>query len=94
MCGLVKRDWLEDVDIGFALCARYEGRGYALEAAQAVLNYAHDSHALQGVLAITTGGNDRSMRLLGKIVMAYEKTIKVSGDDSILELYSIGLVDR
>ena len=91
MCGLVKRDWLDDADIGFAMCAYYEGRGYATEAARAVLDYAHDKHAIRKILAITTGDNDRSIRLLEKIGMTYEKKITSPGDGGLLELYSIEL---
>lgn len=94
MCGLVKRDWLDDVDIGFAMFSCYEGHGYATEAAQAVLNHAHDTHGLWRILGITTGDNNRSIRLLNKIGMKYEKSIKDPGDESILELYSIESGDR
>jgi hypothetical protein len=30
-CGLIKRDELEDVDIGFAFLPQYRGRGFAFE---------------------------------------------------------------
>ena len=32
MCGLIKRDALDDVDMGFAFLPAYRGQGYALEA--------------------------------------------------------------
>ena len=37
ICGLIKRETLEDVDIGFAFLPAFWGRGYAFEAAAAVL---------------------------------------------------------
>ena len=37
ICGLLKRETLNDVDIGFALLARYEGQGLMYEAAAAML---------------------------------------------------------
>ena len=40
MCGLLKRDWLADVDIGFALLPRFWAKGYAFEAASSVLAHA------------------------------------------------------
>src|SRR5688572_6108430 len=40
MCGLIKRDMLEDVDIGFAFLPAYEGKGYGFESSSAVLNFA------------------------------------------------------
>ena len=37
MCGLIKREGLDDVDIGFAYLPQFCGRGYATEAAAATL---------------------------------------------------------
>ena len=37
MCGLIKRDALEDVDIGFAFLPVYWGKGNAYESALAVM---------------------------------------------------------
>jgi RimJ/RimL family protein N-acetyltransferase len=37
MCGLIKRESLPDVDIGFAFLPAFWSRGYALEAATAVM---------------------------------------------------------
>ena len=39
MCGLLKRDTLDDVDVGFAYLPQFGGQGYATEAARATLNY-------------------------------------------------------
>jgi len=64
MCGIVKRESLEDVDLGFALLGRFEGRGYAREAAAATLEHASRDHDLRRMAAITTPGNERSIRLL------------------------------
>ena len=35
ICGLLKRDTLPDVDLGYALLQRFWGKGYAREAAAA-----------------------------------------------------------
>jgi RimJ/RimL family protein N-acetyltransferase len=67
MCGIVKREGLEDVDLGFALLGRFEGRGYAREAATATLEHANCAHNLQRMAAITTPSNERSIRLLQSI---------------------------
>src|SRR5687767_5877330 len=72
MCGLIKRDTLDDVDLGFALLARFEGRGYAREAAKATLTYARDQLGLRRVVAITTPDNERSGILLERAGMSYE----------------------
>ncbi|HSN18129.1 MAG TPA: GNAT family N-acetyltransferase [Gammaproteobacteria bacterium] len=63
MCGLLKRDSLEYVDLGFALLARHQGRGYAREAAAASLAQAR-ALGMEHVAAITNPDNARSISLL------------------------------
>ncbi|HVF30896.1 MAG TPA: GNAT family N-acetyltransferase [Pyrinomonadaceae bacterium] len=89
MCGLIKRETLEDADIGFALLSRFEGNGYAREAAKATLEYAHVDLGLPRVVAITTEDNERSARLLEGIGLRYEETISMRGDPEMLRLYGI-----
>jgi RimJ/RimL family protein N-acetyltransferase len=89
MCGLIKRDTLEDVDIGFALLSRFEGSGYAREAADATLTYARDQLGLRRVVAITTQDNDRSGSLLERIGMHFKEPIVQGGET--LRLFSIEL---
>ena len=87
MCGLIKRDTLDDVDIGFALLSRYEGQGFAREAAKATLDYASATLGLPRVVAITTDDNDPSGRLLERIGMRYERQIEQG--EQTLRLYAI-----
>jgi len=94
MCGLIKRDGLDDIDIGFALLAEYEGKGYATEAAKATLEHAHKIHALERIVAITIEDNVRSIRLLEQIGMGFEKTIRLPGDDNVLKLYAVEFIDQ
>ncbi len=42
ICGLLKRDALDDVDVGFAFVPESWSKGYAFESASAVLAYAHE----------------------------------------------------
>ncbi len=74
ICGLLKRDTLPDVDIGFAFLPDFRGRGYALEAARATLAWAQDGLGLARVIAITAPDNFRSRALLEKIGLRYERT--------------------
>lgn len=87
MCGLIKRDTLDDVDIGYGLLSAYEGKGYTIEAAQAVMDYAKKIVLLKRVVAITTTDNKKSISLLEKIGMRYEKLVKAPNDDAQLMLY-------
>jgi RimJ/RimL family protein N-acetyltransferase len=67
ICGLLKRDALDAPDIGFAFLRAYERRGYAFEAAAAVLADARARLGIARVLAITALDNERSMHLLRKL---------------------------
>jgi [ribosomal protein S5]-alanine N-acetyltransferase len=87
MCGLIKRDTLDDVDIGYGLLSGYEGKGYTLEAAKAIMTYAKQEMKLKRVVAITTTDNKKSISLLEKIGMRYEKMVKAPNDDGQLMLY-------
>ena len=69
ICGLVKRDGLEDADVGYAFLERAWGQGYAREAAAATLAHARDAIGLDKVVAITTPGNAGSIAVLLKIGM-------------------------
>jgi RimJ/RimL family protein N-acetyltransferase len=75
MCGLIQRDTLDNVDIGFAFLSKYQNKGYGYESASATLKYGHDQLALKRILAITSLDNHASSMLLEKIGMNYEGTI-------------------
>lgn len=89
MCGLIKRDGLDDVDIGFAVLSRFEGQGLAREAAAATLAYSRDTLELMRVVAITSIDNERSARLLERLGMRFEQMVRLSEDAEQLRLYSI-----
>lgn len=89
LCGLIKRDTLEDVDIGFAFLPKHWNQGYAFESAAAVLEYAHAVLGLKRVVAITTQDNTSSGKLLVKIGMRLEKMVVLAGDKEELKLYAI-----
>jgi len=73
MCGLLKREELPDPDIGFAFLPDFWNRGYAFEAAAAVLNYARQRLKLDRVLAIVNPDNDASIKLLQKLGFKFER---------------------
>jgi RimJ/RimL family protein N-acetyltransferase len=80
MCGLIKRDTLEDVDIGYAFLAAFRGHGYAREAAGAVLEYGRIHFDLRRIVATTNPDNAASRKVLEQIGLGFEKLIpSVSG---------------
>jgi len=90
-CGLVKREQLDNVDIGFAMLPNYEGKGFGYESCIAVLKLAKEQFKLNKVLAITLPTNNNSIKLLEKIGLSYEKRIKPFEDDEELLLFAKNL---
>ena len=87
MCGLLKRDALEDVDIGYAFVPEFWSKGYALEAASAVMLYASKPLGLKRVVAITDPDNQSSIRLLEKIGFGFERMIRLTEDAPEIKLF-------
>ena len=88
ICGLVKREALEDVDIGFAFLPQYWLKGYAFESASAVLAHARDTLGLKRIVGIATPDNQGSICVLEKIGLRFEKMVKLSGEDIALKLFA------
>lgn len=88
ICGLLRRDVLEDVDIGYALLPEFWSRGYALESASAVISYAREKLGSKRVLAVVNPDNQSSIRLLGKMGFQYERMVRLSDDAPEIKLFS------
>lgn len=80
VCGFVRREGLPDTDIGFALLPQFERKGYAFEAARAIMEYGRDALGLKRVLAITSVDNESSGKLLGKLGFKYDGLITLPRD--------------
>jgi RimJ/RimL family protein N-acetyltransferase len=91
MCGLLKRDTLPDVDIGYALLSDHVGQGYALEAARACVELARNRFNLPRLIAITTAENARSGRLLIRLGMQFERIVLHGDPAEQLCLYGMAL---
>ncbi|WP_343110359.1 GNAT family N-acetyltransferase [Mucilaginibacter sp.] len=90
MCGLFKRDYLDQPDLGFAFLPGYEGRGLAYEACIASLSYIKSNYTFDKLYAITTDDNVRSRRLLERCGFLNSGTI-ISTEGEGLLLYNIQL---
>ena len=89
MCGLIKRDYLDHVDIGFAFLPDYTGMGYAYEVAKRTIQYAINELQKENILAITLPENSSSIKLLEKIGFKYDKNFITEDTREELSLYSI-----
>lgn len=87
MCGLVKRDNLPGVDLGYALLPEYAGQGYAIEAAKACVQAAHAQFLLPMILAIVNQKNIRSRQLLAKLDFNFQQLIALYDNEPELCLY-------
>jgi RimJ/RimL family protein N-acetyltransferase len=87
ICGLLKRDSLDDVDVGFAFLERYWGKGFASESAAAVMEYGRNVLRIKRIVAITSPDNEGSIRVLSKLGLRFEKMIRMPGSDEDTRLF-------
>ncbi|HWS52810.1 MAG TPA: GNAT family N-acetyltransferase [Pyrinomonadaceae bacterium] len=88
ICGLIKRETLEDVDLGFAFVPKFWGQGLARESAAAVLEYARGPLGLKRVAAVTAVDNHASIRLLEKLGFRFERMVRLSEGDEEIKLFA------
>ena len=92
MCGLIKRDYLEHPDIGFALLPDFEGQGFAFEASKATLDYAKNKLKIPTITAITVPENMRSINLLTRLGLKEAGNLIHPGTEELLLVFSIDLL--
>lgn len=92
LCGLLKRDVLADVDVGYALLPEFWGRGYALEAVNATLAHAASKFGLDRVVAVVSVDNAASIRVLEKAGMSHEGMVSLQASEPPVRLYGRSLV--
>ncbi len=89
ICGLLKREWLDDADIGFAFLPQYWSMGYAFEAALATVTHARDTFGLTRLLAITSPDNTASQRLLDKLGFRFERSLRAPGEEQKIAVFAL-----
>lgn len=88
LCGLLRRETLEDVDIGFAYLPEYWGKGVATEAAAAVLDYGRHALRITRIVGITAPDNEGSARVLQKLGLTYQRLIRLTPDGPESKLFA------
>jgi RimJ/RimL family protein N-acetyltransferase len=86
LSGLIKRDALDDVDIGYAFLPQHRGRGYAFEAAQAVAGHAR-TLGIARLAAITNPSNLASIGLLLKLGMRFDRFTELTPGQPGVNVY-------
>jgi RimJ/RimL family protein N-acetyltransferase len=87
---LIKRDYLNFPDIGYALLPNAMGFGYAYEATQVVINDIKTNSLFESLNAITLIENASSINLLEKLNFNFEKEIFENNES--LSIYSLSLI--
>lgn len=84
MCGLVKRDGLENVDVGYAFLPEHFGKGYAFESTSRIVRFAKEKVCLKALDAITIAANAPSIKLLEKLGFHFETNILLNEEELML----------
>ncbi len=80
MAGLVKRDFLKNVDVGYAFLPVGRGQGFATEAAAAMIDHARNDFGLKRLAAITALNNIPSIRVLERLGFRDAGTLQFPDD--------------
>jgi len=91
ICGLFKRKYLDQPDLGFAFLPAFEGLGYAYEAATGTITYSRQQLPFTRLFAITQPDNHRSVRLLERSGFTRQGTILPPGEAEELMLFDLEL---
>ncbi|MBT8433699.1 MAG: GNAT family N-acetyltransferase [Gammaproteobacteria bacterium] len=87
ICGLLQREALDEVEIGFALLSEFRGQGYAFEAATAVLEQGRTGLGISRIVAILTPDNLASRKLLCKLGFEFENSFEKESNQDKMDLY-------
>ena len=91
ICGLFRREEFDEPDLGFSILPEYCGRGYAYEAACAVIEHARADLGLRRLTAIVAPGNRPSVSLIRKLGFAFERMHRMVGDQDDVAIYALPL---
>lgn len=89
MCGLLKREELDDADVGFAFLPPFRGQGYATEAAAAALEHGRTHFGLNRIVAIVSPDNAGSKRVLSKLGLNFERKFRLGKETTDIDLLAL-----
>lgn len=88
VAGLIDRDGIDHVDIGYGILPEYRGKGYAFEATKAVYDYGYNELKLKKIVAIVNPENPSSINLLSKLGLEFEKMVRLPDEEIDIMLFS------
>jgi ribosomal-protein-alanine N-acetyltransferase len=75
-CGLWRLKETDEIEVGYALVKDCRGKGFAVEAAGAVLTYGFEELKLEEIVAVARPENRASWRVMERLGMTYDYTGK------------------
>ncbi len=91
VCGLFRREGLDEPDLGFSVLPEHWRKGIAYEAASAVVGYAKTDLHLERLTAVVSTENAASVALIEKLGLRFERMHRLPGDDHDVAIYSMQL---
>jgi RimJ/RimL family protein N-acetyltransferase len=86
--GLKFVEELNEVDIGYRFLPDCWGKGYATESARVLVQHGADQYGIRRVIGLVQAENVASARVLGKLGLAFERTLTMPGDAGLMKLYA------
>lgn len=83
-CGLQALPRREEIELSVTFAQRLWGGGYGYEAARAVLAWGFGERGLARIVAVCDRENARSIRLINRLGMRYERIVRVYRADLML----------
>lgn len=77
--GISWREGYDLPELGFVIGVPWQGQGYALEVCEGILEYARETLEMEEIQALVRPGNERSVRLCGKLGLAPDGETLVEG---------------
>jgi RimJ/RimL family protein N-acetyltransferase len=87
-CGLINREFIGEIDVGFALLPAFWSHGYASEAATAVMEYGRTTLGIKRIVAVVSPHNTASIRVLEKLGLRYSGPTQLAADGDVIDLYA------
>lgn len=87
-CGLINREFINEIDVGFAFLPAFWSQGYASEAASAVMAYGRTQLGLKRIVAVVSPGNTGSIRVLTKLGLRFAGPTQLAAGAEEIHMYA------
>lgn len=89
ICGLIRREYRDDFELGYAFAKAFWSNGYAQEAVKTVLNYGQTVLEAKEFIAVTSMDNQASIKTLERVGFVFNCIEKLAAYDEESRLYKL-----